>query len=293
MEREYKGKFVIVMLCSQCNNKCDHCYINYTGRFTEDELNTLIPKLNEKYKVILNGTEPILFPEYYKFFKMTGTNSILTNGIRLLNDDNTMNLLKENDIMSISLSYHFGMQNNISQMKTMDLEKLIRKLKSNKFKVRLLCTLFTDNYKNIEDYCYNAIQLGVDGIKFTNFIYQGNGIRNFETAKLLNNQQIDEVLLKIDLLRKKITKDKLYIERCGTFGPNLCKNNFECLAGNNIAVITPDRKVYDCVFDIGENNSVGILDDEYNIMINDNSNCNTGKCKVLCKYNKINRMMKE
>ena len=288
MNREYTGKFVIVMLCSQCNNNCDHCYINYTGRFTEEELDLLIPKLNEKYTVILNGTEPILYPEYYRFFKMTGTNSILTNGIKLLKDDNTMSLLKENDIKSISLSYHFGIQNDISQMKTVDLENLIVKLKSKNFKVRLLCTLFADNYKNIEDYCYNAMQLGVDGIKFTNFIYQGSGIRNFEEAKLLDNKQIDEMLAKIDLLRKKISKDKLYIERCGTFGPSKNNNNFECLAGKNLAVITPDKKVYDCVFDIGENNSVGYLDDKYKIIINDSSNCNVDKCKVLCKYNKVN-----
>ena len=286
MEKEYNGKNVTIMLCSQCNNNCEHCYVKYSGRFTDEELRYLIPKLKEKYRILLNGTEPIMFPEYYKYFKMVDLHRIMTNGIKLLKEPETMNLLKENDITNIWISYHFGIQNDISQIKTDDLNRLIKQLKENDFIVKLMCSLSTDNYENIENYCYKTMDLGADKIKFTNFIYQGHAAQNFEETKLLNQNQINEVLEKLELLRSKISKEKLEIERCGTFGPFYKKNNFRCLAGNDMVVITPDRKVYDCVFDISEDSCIGYMDDD-KIMINDDIHCDSSKCKVLCKYNKI------
>lgn len=287
MDREYNGKYITLMLCSQCNNNCNHCYIKYSGRFTDEELNHLIPKFLEKYQIKLNGTEPILFPEYLKYFKMVGEYRILTNGIEILRNPRIMDLLHENDITGVYISYHFGIQNDISKIKTHDLNKLIKILKQNHFIVKLLCSLSSDNYKDIEEYCYKAIDLGADKIKFTNFIYQGNAAKNYEKTKLLNQEQIDEVLEKIDLLRKKISKDELYIDRCGSFGPNKNKNNFECLAGKNMVVITPDKKVYNCIFDISEDSSVGYVDDDGKIIITNENICDSNKCKILCKYNKI------
>ena len=44
------------MACSDCNAKCEHCYISYTGNFTGDELFKLCNDLKEKHKIIINDT---------------------------------------------------------------------------------------------------------------------------------------------------------------------------------------------------------------------------------------------
>lgn len=284
---EYQGKYVTLMLCSECNNNCKHCYVKYRGRFSIEELDELLPKLNSKYNVLLNGTEPIMFHEYFRFFSAVKETRIITNGIELLKNPTTFDDLKKNNINSVWLSYHFGIQNEISNIKTDDLNRLIKMLKERDFDVQLMCSLSKENYMNIDQYCYEAIKLGANKIKFTNFINQGHAADNYDSV-FLNKDQIHETLFKIDELRNKIDKKDFVIKRCGTFGANIRKSNFECLAGNNMAVITPDRKVYDCVFNISPENQIGYLDNENKIMINpDLISANTSYCKTLFKCNHI------
>ena len=116
------------------------------------------------------------------------------------------------------------------------------------------------------------------------------GLYPFERAivlsKLLNEDQIKSVLTTINNMREKYSKDELLVERCGTFGNIINSNNFECLAGKNMVVITPDRNVYPCVFDISE--PIGILNNDNKIMINEDLvNKDSSYCKVLKKYNNI------
>lgn len=148
---EYQGKNVIIMLCSKCNINCKHCYIKYDGNFSSKELKKIFDKIKDKYFIILNGTELILFPEYYELYK-----------------------------------------------------------------------------------------------------------------------------------------ENLKIERCGTFGPKQGNSEkIECLACNNMTVITHDLNAYQCVFDIDRGNEIGrvidgkiMIDDEYKSL-------DKSYCKVLKKYNGI------
>lgn len=283
---EYNGKIAVLMLCSECNNKCEHCYVDYSGRFSENDLKEIIPELQKKYIVVLNGTEPIMYPEYLKFFKMVGQHKILTNGLALMYKENLMEDLLENEINEIGLSYHFGIQDEISNVKTYMLDKLIKKLKDNGFTVRLLTSLSSDNYAGIEEYCKKAIELGADKLKFTNMVHKGKAFENLNVSKLLNEDQIKSVLTTINNMREKYSKDELLVERCGTFGNIINSNNFECLAGKNMVVITPDRNVYPCVFDISE--PIGILNNDNKIMIDEDLvNKDSSYCKVLKKYNNI------
>lgn len=286
---EYTGKFVILMLCSECNNNCSHCYIDYKGRFSDDELSKLVPELLKKYKVDMNGTEPILFEEYFKYFKMAGNTRILTNGIALIDNYDLMNKLKANGIDTIRLSYHYGIQDKISSIKMVELDRLIEQLLDNDFKVKLMCSLSKDNYKCIDEFCDKALSLGVESVKFTNFINQGNAKINYKESSFLDRDQIKYVLEEIDEERKKYNPNKLYIERCGSFGQNNNghKSKFKCLYMNNIAVITPDKKVYGCVFDIAKGNEIGFLDDDNRIIFFDEPDKNDTYCKVLKKNNHV------
>lgn len=287
--KEYNGNFVTLMLCSQCNNACKHCYVKYNWRFLDEELQRLIPILKKNYKrVILNGTEPILFPEYFKYFKEVGEHRIMTNGIEILKNRKVLYDLINNNIDTVRLSYHFGIQDELSMIKTDDLIKVIKLLKDYNFKIKLMCSLSCDNYKNVSDYCDKAVNFGVQKIKFTNFINQWSAHNNYESKKFLDQNKINYVLNQIEIIRKKTPKEKLEIERCGSFGPCFYKNNFECLAGNNMVVITPDKKVYSCVFDISEDWCIGYMTDDYKIMIDEKKiNLDTSYCKILKKYNGI------
>ena len=89
-------------------------------------------------------------------------------------------------------------------------------------------------------------------------------------------------------MRLIIPKEELNIQRCGTFGPNIHKNNFQCLAGQNMIVLTPDRKLYNCVFNISNDSCIGYMDDDYNLIINSETlPINQSYCKALKIHNGI------
>lgn len=284
---EYEGKNVIIMLCSSCNINCKHCYIKYKGNFDLENLRQLYNSLKGKHFIILNGTEPILFSEYYEVFKENSQQRILTNGLELINNPSIYDSLKGNGITEIALSYHFGIQDDISYVKSSMLDSLIEDLIKNGFNIKLMTTISSDNYKEIDNMCFKAHELGAKTIKFTNYIFQGNAQKNSKN-KVLTQDQINYVLEEIENARLKYDVNDLRIERCGTFGKNETKpNSFECLACNDMAVITPDLKVYQCVFDIDKGNEIGFVQNG-KIMIYDNyKNVDKTYCKVLKKYNGV------
>ena len=141
-------------------------------------------------------------------------------------------ILKESEINEIALSYHFGIQDDISAVKSSMLDGLMENLVENGFQVKLVTTLSSDNYKMISIMCSKTYELGAKTIKFTNYIYHGN-------------------------------------------------------AQKNMAVITSDLNIYQCVFDIDRGNEIGraidgkiMIDDEYKPL-------DKPYCKVLKKYNGI------
>ena len=288
--KEYEGMYVSIMLCSDCNNDCKHCYISYNGSFSQDRLDELIPVLMRKYKVLFNGTEPIIHPEYFKYFKMANNNIIMTNGIALRDEELLMDKLLESGIDEIALSYHYGIQDDISLITISDLDKLVLKLKDKGFRVKLMCSVSTDNYLLIKEACEKALELGADRIRFTNFIQQGNAIDNYDSKILLNEDQIEYVLRTIKHERELIDEDKLYIERCGTFGKSkVLDDNFKCIGIDNMVAVTPDERVYGCIFDTSKGNEIGYIDESNRIMIDEKAKSDKNHCKTLIKYNKILR----
>ena len=69
-KEEFKGREVTIMTCSNCNAKCRHCYISYEGNFEQRDLYNLCENLTQKYRVLLNGTEILLHPEYFESLKL-------------------------------------------------------------------------------------------------------------------------------------------------------------------------------------------------------------------------------
>lgn len=246
---EYKGKELIIMACSQCNINCSHCYISYEGNREPEELLKIVKKLKQKYDININGAEVLTNPLYLESYKEIGQEFIMTNGKVFLYDKNICQKLKQNRIRSISLSYHFGIQDDLSRINEQELRKIINIIKDNKFEFRLLTTITSENYKELAYMCSTAKELGAKGIKFTNLLKQGNG-KKLSYNSTLNQQQINEFFELLEQEREKYDINELLIERCGTFGKNKISNhdNFNCDCISDSIVLTPDNNIYPCVF---------------------------------------------
>ena len=284
---EYSGNAVVLMLCSSCNiKKCKHCYISYSGNFLLNEAIQLAKELNKKYTVLLNGAEVLCNPDYLKVYKEVGQNWILTNGYLIYNNIDILDKLKENGINTIEMSYHFDIQEQISIMKKEQLDFVIKQLKKYGFKIKLLTTITSYNYKNIEKFCEHCLRLGVDAIQFTNFISSGNA-SNMEKNNILTREQLNIFFEKLHNIRSKTNKKDLIIERSGTFGNDLNHHsNFYCPAGKDIVTITPNLKVYPCFFLAKDGYEIGYCKDG-KIYVEKNIEYDSKKCLTLSKFNKL------
>ena len=282
----YQGKAVVLMLCSSCNIKrCRHCYISYKGDFLVNEALDVVKKLKDKYTVLLNGAEVLVNDKYLNVYKFLNQKWLLTNGIKLLKDSKTVDKLKESGIDTIEMSYHFGIQEDISDISEGQLLKIIDLVKKAGFKIKLLTTITLKNYDKIRNICDKAIEYNVDAIQFTNLINTGKA-KSLEENLALTTQEKKVFFELLNKAREEISKNKLIIERSGTFGfDENHKTNFNCPAYNDLVVITPDYKVYPCIFLTSPGNEIGRYIDG-KIYIKENNEYKDKKiCFVQRKYN--------
>lgn len=153
MKRQFVGKDVIMMTCSNCNTRCKHCYISYKGNMQKDELDTLVCKWKQQYNVSLNGTEVIIHPEYFEALRAVGQKRVMTNGIEILRNPNILKKLRNIGIQRISISYHIGIHDSISAVNKQTIKEVIRLAKLNSLRVRLMVTVNKYNYMHVEKIC--------------------------------------------------------------------------------------------------------------------------------------------
>lgn len=290
VQEEYEGKNVMVMTCSNCNTKCKHCYISYNGNFDGEDLYKLVLELKNKYDVSLNGTEIILHPEYFKTLKLLKQNKIITNGLEIYNNPQVLKKLKENGVNWIAQSYHIGIHDMISAVDSQVIEKNIGTLKKEGFKTEIFTTISRKNYKQIDSICKKALEMEVDYIKFTNYIKMGNAQR-MKDDNVLDKECLNDFFEQLNNGRRKYKKEKLYIRRCGTFGNDISKKrkcNFECPAGKDLIIVTPDLKVYPCVFLTKPGYEIGKVENGKIIL---NSSVINDGCECIAK--KINNESEE
>ena len=280
---EFNGSTVMIMTCSNCNTKCEHCYIGYSGNFNGNELLNLCTALKMKYNIILNGTEILIHPEYFSSLKLLEQPKVLTNGIAIENNPNILDILKDCKVNTILLSYHFGIHDKISKVKEDLLKHTISLIQSKGLKVKLMVTITQENFMFVSKICKNVIQLGVHEIKFTNCLKVGNATNlpdNF-----LTQEQINIFLELLSKERMTYPKDILKIERCGTFGKSNYSNNFRCITGTDIVAITPDLKVYPCNFLARPGFEIGYVSEDNRILISKHPKHFGTECSSTCIYN--------
>lgn len=260
---EYNGKKVIIMCCSSCNLNCEHCYISYEGNRTAEDLLDVVRNLKDKYEIALNGAEVLTNLDYLKAYQELGQKYILSNGLAISRNPKTIDKLLEHGIESISISYHFGIHDQISLIPSKELEEVFKKLKEKDFNFRLMTTITTENCHMIEEMCDKAYELGAKGIYFTNFMLQGNALNIEDRDLVLSDEQINSFFKQLMKCREKYKKEDLLIERDAGFGRNTLSthDNFNCTSICDLVVLTPDNNVYPCIFLAKPGNEIGVYQD--------------------------------
>lgn len=254
---EYTGNEVTIMACSDCNTKCKHCYIGYSGNFTHDVLLELCLTLLKRYKVSLNGTELLLHPEYFDIMQLIEQDFIITNGLELSKNPALIHELCKIGIKYVGISDHFFIHETISSVNTEMIENLLKVLSANGFCADIRTTITSQNYNRLNEMCDLAYAMGASGIKFTNYIHAGAATELNEDNILLD-EQLMEFFRQLEIARSRYDKSEFNIRRCGTFGYS---NNgkFHCPAINESVIITPDLKVYPCIFLARRGYEIGIV----------------------------------
>lgn len=257
---EYNGKQITVMACSKCNINCEHCYISYKGNRTPEELKRLVQNLSKKYKVEINGAEILTDPRYLESYPIVGQDFIMTNGLALYKNPELIELIKRYGIKKVFMSYHFGIQDDISSVKVKELETNIKNIHAKSLKIRLYTTITSNNYKLVHEIVECAKKYGVYSVRFTNYINQGNAL-NMESSNILNDEQLNAFFEQLKTERNNNDIERMKITRCGTFGSNGSKK-FNCYAGINNVVLTPDNNIYPCIFLAKPGYEIGYYDGE-------------------------------
>lgn len=243
----YKGNRVTLMACSNCNANCSDCYIGYNGNRDPEELYSIAEILKKDGKhVRIDGAEVLTNLDYLKTLKLVGQNWIMTNGLKIYYEPITIDLLKQNGVDTVYMSYHFEIQDIIDSVPSFIVEEVIKKLKSANFNIYLNCTLTNKNYMNIISFAKKAYELGVKGIGFNKIFQQGKAV---DIANLdLSTQQLLVFFKDLNFIRNQYDPNEFYITRGGSLGHDTFtgKDNFRCNAGHNHVMITPDSNVYCC-----------------------------------------------
>lgn len=283
--KEFTGKNIIIMTCSTCNSKCKHCYIEYEGDIPSKDLSNMINKLKDKYTISLNGSELLLQKGYLKILESLNQDRVLTNGIVIYNNERLLNEMKNKGIKWVCMSYHFKLHNKVSLINKNIILDNIKKLKQKGFKVEIMTTISKLNYLDIENNILEAIDLGVDCIRFTNLFKEGN-IKQLKEDLYLNEENINEFFDLFYKCKEKY-KNRILVRRSGTFSRDLRKKNssFYCPAGIDTVAISPDGLVYPCPFMIKKGFEIGYYEDG-KVYINSTYEKDTDTCFLHDTFNK-------
>ena len=214
---------------------------------------------SEKFKIVrIDGAEPLVDLGYLRSYKIVGQDWIMTNGLRIYKEPEIIDLLKENGIKNVFMSYHFEIQDSLNGITNDMLNTVIQLLRSKEIRVVLMTTITNQNAKDTLKICDTAYNLGASGIEFNKIFIQGRA-KNLVNIGLDKNDY-NSFFTQLQLARDKYDINELEVRRSGTFGCDTVNtpNRFQCSAGVKKVCITPDNKVYGCTcickpgYEIGE-----------------------------------------
>ena len=261
---EKKKMKVILMLNSECNARCKHCYLEYSGaRDPKDALKTVRQLQANGYEVDVAGSETLLKIEYLECYQVAGVRTLLTNGIVLDKNKSVYDILKKYGIEELEMSVHFGVTKDLKSVPETLMARVFLESKKRGFRTAINTVITPVNYCRVEEMCKQALAYGASKIHFIKFVTSGRG-KNLE-QKNLTQDQVDEFYRQVLSARKKYPPSVIEIRPFGNFGPlsgsSRCKlavkENKFCPAGRDSVAVDPQNIVYACPFLMQPENAIG------------------------------------
>lgn len=257
----------ILMVNSECNMKCNHCYLPYSGSRNPKDALTAVNQLQDNgHSVVIAGSETLLDPEYLEAYAATGQKHLLTNGVLLDRDRSLYVLLSQHGIERLILSIHFGIQKDLNSVPESLVARVIRESKRRGFGIQITATITSGNYQKIYSMCEQAAEYGVEAIEFNRFVQIGKG--NQISSSSLRPYQVNAVFDGIIKARRKFSESDLEIRVHGNFGPRpgskgerLAQQNTYCPAGILMVAIDPQNRIYGCPFSMRPGCNIGRYED--------------------------------
>lgn len=266
---------VVLMLNSECNARCRHCYVSYSGRRDPAEALATVKKLRAAgHKVIVAGSETLLDPRYLEAYRAARQDYILTNGIILDKDKSLYRKLKKNGIRWIFFSLHFGIEKDLRSVPEKLVARAMKEAVRRGFGVTVETIVNPKNYACIGEMCRRADKYGASEIMFYRIVPIGRAANLY--GHTLTPEQISAVFEQVVAERKKYKKSVLCIRFSGSFGPRLgprskalVKENRYCPIGRELVTIDPNNNVYGCPLCIRPEGVIGRYEDGKIIMTRD------------------------
>ncbi len=253
---------IALFVNSNCNAKCSHCYISYSGsRSPEDTLKTVKHLQGQEHEVIITGSETLLNLGYLQSYQQAEQKYLLTNGLLLHKNKSLYEIIKKHSIEELRLSLHFGIEDELKAVPEKVVAKVLKDAKEKGFKTQVAVTITSNNYQNIGEMCKQVVEYGANSVQFFRFVGRGRGESLLDQS--LSEEQVQEFFDQVVELRH-FYKDSLRIKPFGNFGPRkgskgerMSEENNYCPALNDFIVISPDNNIYGCPFLMGSEHIVG------------------------------------
>lgn len=254
---------VVLIVGSECNTKCKHCYIvDATRRSPKNAVETVMALKGQGHEVVIAGGEVLMEPEYLKAYQRAGQKHLLTNGILLKTNPELYDLMRDHGIEQLTFSIHFDIDARLRSVPERFVAERVREARQRGFRVQVTTLITPENVDGIAAMCERSVSYGVNILQFNRFVQMGRGEESQEHA--LSEEQIERFFSQVEEQRKRFSKDVLVIKPNGNFGPrpgskgeSLAYENKYCPAGIDLVGIDPDGKVYGCPFTMNDDAVIG------------------------------------
>lgn len=245
-----------------------------------DDIASVASVLSKKCLVHINGAEPLLNPAYLKAYQAANQSFIFSNGLVFFNNseaDSLVKKIKEHGITEVRLSHHFNAIDDLRAVPGEIVETVTKYLLDHGLAVHYNTTITKSNYTSISDICSRAKELGVSRIKFFPLKAIGRA-KTLPEDYHLSEDETRAFYSQLLEAREHYSVSELAIKVSGDLAG--ITEKFRCTYGNHSYAITPDRKIYGCVYSISVLPPLGELRPDGTILLYDSGPCNYKKCAL-------------
>jgi len=216
-----------------CNANCRGCYagagmnpfILERGIIDPPEARRDITELVKNFRVLVRGTEVLINPHYIPFLGIAENRVVLTNGLVLVKFPERLDLLADNNVTNIVITYPFdstsATNRNLTDLLNQRevIQEGIRNIKQHRFQFVLqLSAIVTSDccdLKCLDKICQEAMNLGADVLRFIPYVAMSGNVEIDKYA--LSKIERETLVERLTELKQKY-EQRLIIHTPGVLG---------------------------------------------------------------------------